>query len=399
MEAGTRCVVIGGGIVGLAVAERICRDHPRAHVTVVEKERSWATHQTGHNSGVLHSGLYYPPGSKKAEMSRAGAASIVELAREEGVPHEICGKLVVAIREDELPGLARLYERGIANHLEVTRLTGEQARELEPHVDALAALHVSSTGIIDYRAVCEALVRRLERAGATLLLGAEVVGSTRFGRAVVVHTTHGDLTADLVVACAGLHADEVARRLGHRPSARIVPFRGEYHELVPEARYLVRNLVYPVPDPAFPFLGVHLTRGVDGHVHAGPNAVLAFAREGYRWRTVRLDELWDSLRYPGLWRLAAASYRAGSAEVVRSLSRHRFADGLRRLVPELRDEHLVPAPAGVRAQAVRRDGSLVDDFLIERSGPVVHVLNAPSPAATSALEIARHIVRLLDENR
>jgi L-2-hydroxyglutarate oxidase len=263
-------------------------------------------------------------------------------------------------------------------------------------VAARAALHVPATGIIDFPGVCAALVRRLERAGATLLLGTEVLGAVRFGESVVVRTTAGDLAADRVVACAGLYADEVARRLGHRPSARIVPFRGEYYELTPEASSLVRGLVYPVPDPDFPFLGVHLTRGVDGHVHAGPNAVLAFAREGYRWRTIRPRELAGTLAFPGFWALARANYREGAREMARSASRRRFADSLRRLVPDLREDQLVPAAAGVRAQAMHRDGSLVDDFLIEQDGPMVHVLNAPSPAATSSLEIARHIVSLLD---
>jgi L-2-hydroxyglutarate oxidase len=392
-----RHLVIGGGIIGLAVAERLCREHPDAHVTLVEKERDWAQHQTGRNSGVIHSGLYYAPGSKKALMCRAGAASMVAFAQEENVPHEVCGKLVVATRPDELPGLDRLHERGLANGLQVRRLTGEQAREHEPHVSAVAALHVPSTGIIDYGAVCRALVRRLEQAGATLLLGAEVLAAVRSGTTTIVRTTAGDIAADHVVACAGLHGDEVARRLGHEPSARIVPFRGEYFELLPEASHLVRNLIYPVPDPDFPFLGVHLTRGIGGHIHAGPNAVLAFAREGYDWRTVRARELRDTLAYPGFWRLARRHYRQGSTEVARSLSRHRFAESLRRLVPDVRDEHLVKAPAGVRAQAMKRDGSLVDDFLIERSGSVVHVLNAPSPAATSAFEIARHIVGLVDQ--
>jgi L-2-hydroxyglutarate oxidase len=391
-----RIVVIGGGIVGLATAERLVRDRPDASVTVVEKEATWASHQTGRNSGVIHSGLYYAPGSHKALMCRAGSASMVAFAEQEGIRHEVCGKLVVATDEAELPGLARLRDRGRANGLEVNELTGEAAREREPHVAALAALHVPATGIIDFGAVCAALVRRLERAGATLLLGTEVLGAVRFGESLVVRTTAGDLAADRVVSCAGLYADEVARRLGHRPSARIVPFRGEYYELAPEATDLVRGLVYPVPDPDFPFLGVHLTRGIDGHVHAGPNAVLAFAREGYRWRTVRPGELAGTLAFPGFWRLARRNYREGAREMARSASRRRFADSLRRLVPDLREDQLVPSPAGVRAQAMHRDGSLVDDFLIERDGPVVHVLNAPSPAATSSLEIARHIVGLLD---
>ena len=398
MGQGRRVVVIGGGILGLAVADRVLRDHPRDHVTVLEKEATWAAHQTGRNSGVIHSGLYYAPGSKKALMCRAGAAAMVDFARAGGIEHEVCGKLVVATSPGELPGLHRLHERGLANGLQVRELSAAEARDHEPHVDALAALHVPATGIIDYGAVCQALVRRLERAGATLLLGAEVLGAARSGPATVVRTTRGELLADAVVSCAGLQADQVARRFGHQTSARIVPFRGEYYELQARARHLVRNLVYPVPDPSFPFLGVHLTRGVNGHIHAGPNAVLALAREGYDWGSVDLGDIRDTLGFPGFWRLAARNYREGAREVARSLSRRRFGESLRRLVPEVRDSDLVPAPAGVRAQAVQRDGSLVDDFLVERSGNVVHVLNAPSPAATSAFEIARHISGLLPDS-
>ena len=389
-----RVVVIGGGIVGLAVAERLSRD-AGTEVTVVEKEPTWAAHQTGRNSGVIHSGLYYAPGSQKALMCRAGSQSMIELAREEGIPHEVCGKLVVATEGRELAGLARLRDRGRANGLVVEELTPEQAREVEPHVQCVAALRIPATGIIDYGAVCQALVRRLEARGAALVLGAEVLSSVQRGSVTVVRTTGGDLEADAVVACAGLHCDVVARRLGHHPSAQVIPFRGEYYELAPGATHLVRNLVYPVPDPSFPFLGVHLTRGVDGHVHAGPNAVLAFAREGYTWGTVDPGELRQTLAYPGFWRLARRYYREGAREMLRSASRHQFGESLRRLVPEVRDEDLVPAAAGVRAQAMKPDGTLVDDFLIERSGSVVHVLNAPSPAATSALEIARHIAGLV----
>ena len=400
MPTPRRVVVIGGGILGLAVAERLCRTRPGIGVTVVEKEAGWGRHQTGRNSGVIHSGLYYAPGSAKARLCRAGAASMVGFAQTEGIMHDVCGKLVVATRAEELAGLRRLRERGIANGLEVRELGASEAREHEPHVAALAALHVSATGIIDYGAVCAALVRRLEAAGATLLLGTEVLGThDATGGRTVVRTTTGDLPADLVVVCAGLHADVVARRLGHQPSVQIVPFRGEYYELTPAAAPLVRGLVYPVPDPDFPFLGVHLTRGVDERVHAGPNAVLALAREGYDWRTASWPELRDTLTYPGFWRLASRHYVAGAREVLRSVSRHLFGQSLRRLVPELRDDDLVPAPAGVRAQAIRSDGTLVDDFLVERVGQVVHVLNAPSPAATSALEIARHVVEDLLELR
>ena len=395
MTPGRRVVVIGGGIVGLAVAERALREDPTAAVTVLEKEHDWARHQTGRNSGVVHSGLYYPPDSRKARWCRAGAASLLDLARTEGVPHRVTGKLVVATAADELERLAALEQRGLANGLAVTRLTAEQAREQEPHVATLAALHVAETGVIDYRAVCSVLVRRLRDAGAHLVPGTEVVGGADGPREVVLETTRGELAADVVVSCTGLHADRVARLLGHQPSVRIVPFRGEYHELAPGASHLVRGLVYPVPDPELPFLGVHLTRGIDGHVHAGPNAVLALAREGYDWGRVDARDLVDTLGYAGFWRLARRQARSGAGEMVRSLSHRRFADSVRRLVPEVTDADLVPAPAGVRAQAVRRDGRLVDDFLLERHGRVVHLLNAPSPAATASLEIARHVVATL----
>lgn len=392
MTPGRRVAVIGGGIVGLAVADQVLRDDPSAQVSVVEKEHDWARHQTGRNSGVVHSGLYYPPGSLKARWCRAGATSMLALAREAGVPHRVTGKLVVATAPDELDRLAALERRGLDHGLAVTRLTAEQARAHEPHVAALAALHVAETGIIDYRAVCAVLARRLREAGARLLPGCEVVGGADGPREVVLETTRGELVADVVVSCAGLHADRVARLLGHEPSVRIVPFRGEYHELAPAAAHLVSGLVYPLPDPELPFLGVHLTRGIDGQVHAGPNAVLALAREGYDWGRVDARDLAGTLGYPGFWRLARRQARSGTAEMVRSLSHRRFADSVRRLVPEISDADLVPAPAGVRAQAVRRDGSLVDDFLVERHGRVVHLLNAPSPAATASLEIARHIV-------
>ena len=390
-----RVAVVGGGIVGLAVAERVLREDPSAQVTVLEKEHDWARHQTGRNSGVIHSGLYYPPDSLKARWCRAGVAAMLALARDEGVPHRVTGKLVVATDPTELDRLAALHERGLANGLAVTRLTADEAREHEPHVATLAALHVAETGIIDYRAVCAVLVRRLRDGGARLVPGTEVVGGRDGARDVVLETTRGEVAADEVVVCAGLQADRVARLLGHRPSVRIVPFRGEYRSLTSQAARLVRGLVYPVPDPAFPFLGVHLTRGIDDGVHAGPNAVLALAREGYTWTDVSAADLAGTLTYAGFWRLARRHHRSGAAEMVRSLSARRFTQSVQRLVPDLREDDLVPAPAGVRAQAVRPDGTLVDDFLVERHGRVVHLLNAPSPAATASLEIARHVVDLL----
>jgi L-2-hydroxyglutarate oxidase len=389
-----RVAVVGGGIVGLAVAERVA-GRPGTEVTVLEKEDGWARHQTGRNSGVVHSGLYYPPGSLKARLCRAGASSIARFAEEEGVPFARCGKLVVATSASELPGLRRLRDRGRENGLEVVELDRAGVAEVEPHVTAVAALRVPATGVIDYGGVCAALARRLDGHGATLVRGSEVLSARHTGGAVVLTTTRGEVTADLVVNCAGLQADLVAERLGHRPGVRIVPFRGEYAVLRDSARHLVNGLVYPVPDPELPFLGVHLTRGVDGVVHAGPNAVLALAREGYDWRTVSPGELAGTLRYAGFWRLARREYRSGLAEMRRSLSHRRFTESVRRLVPALTPEDLVPAPAGVRAQAVAPDGSLVDDFLVEHDDGVVHVLNAPSPAATAALEIARHVEGLL----
>lgn len=390
-----RYVVVGGGILGLAVADRIAVARPGARISVVEKEDRWATHQTGRNSGVVHSGLYYKPGSYKATMCRAGSESMIRFAQEHGVAVERCGKLVVATGDEQLPQLRALAERGRQNGLQVRELDPAGAREYEPHVACVAALHVPETGIIDYRGVCAALVRRLTDHGVELRLSTEVVGLQRGQLATTVQTTAGEFDADQVVNCAGLQSDLVARLAGDRPRARIIPFRGEYFELRPEKHHLVRGLIYPVPDPLFPFLGVHLTRMIGGGVHAGPNAVLALAREGYRWRTVRPVELAGTLMYPGFWRLASRHAKAGAAEIARSLSQHRFAESLRSLVPEIADDDLVPAPAGVRAQAVLRDGSLVDDFVVDSDRAVVHVLNAPSPAATSAFEIAKHVESLL----
>jgi (S)-2-hydroxyglutarate dehydrogenase len=389
--------VIGGGIIGLAVADRIAAQHPDAQLTVLEKEPHWAGHQTGRNSGVIHSGLYYKPGSHKAVMCRRGAESMMRFAREHGVGVEQCGKLVVATAVDELPRLRALAERGRQNGLHVRELDPAAAREFEPHLSCVAALHVPETGIIDYRGVCAALVRRVSDKGADLRLQTEAIGLRRGGSETTVETTDGTFTADAVVNCAGLQSDIVAALGGLRPDVQIIPFRGEYYELRPERHHLVRGLIYPVPDPRFPFLGVHLTRTIEGGVHAGPNAVLALAREGYRWRDVRGKELWGTLRYRGFWRLASHNVKTGTAEVARSLSRRRFAKSLRAFVPEITADDLLRAPGGVRAQAVLRDGSLVDDFLIERDGRVVHVLNAPSPAATSALEIASHIATLLPD--
>ncbi|WP_422772107.1 L-2-hydroxyglutarate oxidase [Plantactinospora sp. WMMC1484] len=387
-----RYVIVGGGILGLAVAHRLRADRPQDTVIVLEKETGWAAHQTGHNSGVIHAGVYYPPGSLKATLCRAGSASMVRFCAEQELPYRVCGKLIVAAEAAELPRLHALYERAVANGLAVSLLDAIEAAEYEPHVAAVAALRVSSTGIVDFGAVCRRLAELLATDGADLRLNARVTGIHARPGGVVVSTDGGEATGDVLVNCAGLYADRIARLAGLDPPARIVPFRGEYYELLPERRKLVRGLIYPVPDPRFPFLGVHLTRMIDGTVHAGPNAVLATAREGYSWRRFDPRDVWEQVGYSGLWALARRHVRYGLTEVTRSLSRRRFAASLARLVPELTEADIVRTGAGVRAQAVRPDGALVDDFLIVEADRQVHVLNAPSPAATSSFEIARHIV-------
>jgi L-2-hydroxyglutarate oxidase len=387
----TDYVIIGAGIVGLATAYQLTRRHPDATVTVLDKEDHVAAHQTGHNSGVIHAGVYYKPGSLKAELCRAGSASMLEFCREHAIPATVCGKLIVAADQSEVPRLEALFERAKANSLPVTLISPEQAREYEPHVACVAAIHVASTGIVDYGLVSRTLAEVITKAGGSIRLGAKVTGLRRDGDRTVVQSTAGDFGADHLINCAGLQSDRVARLAGLKPPARIIPFRGEYYELRPDRRDLVRGLIYPVPDPQFPFLGVHLTRMIDGSVHAGPNAVLATAREGYSWGRIRPRDVADELFYSGLWRLARKHLRYGLTEVRRSLSRATFAASLARLVPELTEADIVRAGAGVRAQAIAPDGSLVDDFLIVKGRRQVHVLNAPSPAATSSLEIAKHI--------
>ncbi|MEP6797695.1 MAG: L-2-hydroxyglutarate oxidase [Lapillicoccus sp.] len=389
-----RYVVVGAGIVGLATAARLVARGDE--VTVLEKEPGIARHQTGRNSGVIHSGLYYAPGSLKATMAAAGAVSLARFAQDRGLPYAGCGKLVVAVTPDEVPGLERLAGRAVANGVPARMLGPAEARDFEPYVSCVQALRVDSTGIVDYSAVCDALAEDVRSGGGEIRLDEGFVTARSDAGRVRVETTRGSLLVDGLVACAGLYADRVATECGLDPGAQIVPFRGEYFELVPEKHYLVRTLIYPVPDPRFPFLGVHLTSTTHGGVHAGPNAVLALRREGYTWRDVDFGELGESLRWPGFWRLAARNLVPGAEEVYRSLSRAAFARALSRLVPGIGADDLVPAPAGVRAQALTRSGALVDDFLIKEAAGQVHVINAPSPAATAGLEIARHLVARLD---
>lgn len=389
--ASTRVVIIGGGVVGMAVAERAAR--AGAAVTLLEKEEGWARHQTGRNSGVIHAGPYYKPGSLKAQMCVAGNASMRQFAVENGIPHEFTGKLIIATDESELPNLRELERRGHANGVPVRWLTAAEAHEFEPAVSCVAALRVETTGIIDYGAVTARLAEQAAERGAELLTGAEAEAIRTENGEVVVEHTKGTTRADLLVNCAGLYSDKVARLAGVRPSARIVPFRGEYFHLAPGKEHLVNGLIYPVPDPDLPFLGVHLTKMIDGSRHAGPNAVTALGRESYRWTQMNLPEAFGDITYPGFLRMASHNIPVGVAEVLRSFSRKRFAASLSRLVPGIEAKDLAASPAGIRAQAIARDGKLIDDFLFELAPQQVHVLNAPSPAATSALIIAEHICR------
>jgi L-2-hydroxyglutarate oxidase len=387
-------VIAGAGIVGLATAYELTRRGCR--VTVLDKETTVASHQSGNNSGVIHSGLYYAPGSLKAELGVAGARSMMTFARAYGVAAEATGKLVVATRDDQLPALQELHRRGEANGVPCRMLTVAEAREFEPAVNAVGALRVESTGIIDYRGVCEVLAAEVKERGGELDLGVAVKGVRRLVDGVKVLTDRGPLAAQRFVNCCGLQADLVARQCGVDPGVRIVPFRGEYYKLAEHQTHLVRGLIYPVPDPALPFLGVHLTRMIGGGVHAGPNAVLALAREGYSWKSINPREIAQTLAFPGLWKLGRTHWQSGLAEFTRSLSRPHFLASLRELVPALAEDALLPAPAGVRAQALRPDGTLVQDFHLVEGPHQLHVLNAPSPAATAALEIGKHLADRLN---
>jgi (S)-2-hydroxyglutarate dehydrogenase len=386
---GSHVIIAGAGIIGLATANELIR---RGHaVMVLEKESGIAHHQTGHNSGVIHSGLYYRPGSLKATLGTAGASSMRRFAEENGVSVDICGKLVVATVPSQLPALTELYRRGQANGVPCTMIEAEKAKEYEPYVSAISAVRVESTGIVDFRGVCEVLRRRIEEAGGDIRFGQKIIGIASRPDAVTITTTIDEFRGDQFVNCAGLHSDRLARLAGLTPDVRIIPFRGEYYELTPETSYLVQGLIYPVPDPSFPFLGVHLTRMINGSIHAGPNAIFALARQGYTKLKINPRDVVDSLRWPGLWRLGRRYWRTGLDEATRSFSKKRFLASLRELVPDLPDRCLLPAHAGVRAQALHRDGRLFDDFYYERAPRQVHVLNAPSPAATASLEIAKRI--------
>ncbi len=390
---GKRVIIVGGGIVGLATAYKLMGRFPGSQITLLEKELAVGRHQTGNNSGVLHAGLYYKPGSLKARMAVNGIQEMMQFCREHDVPHEICGKLVVAVDQDEVARLRNLHERGRQNGLKDLRWLGrEEMREIEPHVGGIAALRVPQEGIVDYPKVCETLVKLIEQGGHRVVTGACVRALRPTASGWVAVTPRGDFEGDFLVNCAGLHCDRVSQLAGERREMRIVPFRGEYYKIRPERQFLVRNLIYPVPDAQFPFLGVHFTRLIHGGIEAGPNAVLAFAREGYRKTDINLRDLGDALTYSGLWRFLLRHSRMCAAELRRSFSRKLFCASLQRLVPEIRVEDLETGGAGVRAQALSPSGDLVQDFQFVERNRALHVLNAPSPAATASLAIGTAIV-------
>jgi L-2-hydroxyglutarate oxidase len=389
------CVVIGGGIVGLSVAWAILEKRPDSRITVLEKEDGWAKHQTGRNSGVIHSGIYYKPGSLKAKLCREGNRRLVEFCRLYGIRYEVCGKVIVATMASELSRMEILYQRGIANRLAVKRLGPLEVKKIEPHVSCLAGIYVPSTGIVDFAEVCRKLAELIRAKGGELRLSTKVLRFRANGSERVLETSKGTVAARWIINCAGLHSDRVAKLAGANPGACIVPFRGEYYELKFERRHLVRNLIYPVPDPNFPFLGAHFTRMIDGSVHAGPNAVLSLKREGYHRICFDLRDFIETMTYAGFWRMAAKHARSGLEEMRRSFSKKAFVHSLQRLIPEICGEDLLPGEAGVRAQALRPDGGLVDDFLIINDSSAIHVCNAPSPAATASLEIGRVIAEKL----
>ena len=389
-------LIVGGGLVGLATAYRLQERLPQAHITLLEKEAIVGAHQSTHNSGVLHAGLYYAPGSAKAKLAVTGIQQMTKFCRTEGIAHEICGKLVVAVTPEELPRLDELLRRGTANGLRgLRKMDASEMRKIEPHVNGLAAVHVPEEGIVDYRQVCDRLALRVQERGGRIVTGAKVVRLERKADAWVATTKTAEFNADFLINCAGLYCDHVAELAGEPRDIRIVPFRGEYYHLKPSAQHLVKNLIYPVPNPQFPFLGVHFTRMIQGGVEAGPNAVLAFAREGYQLTKFNARDMLDALLFPGLWRFLYKYPAMSCSELIQSLSKSYFCHALQRLVPDIRAADLAPGDAGVRAQAMKPSGDLVDDFHLVVRKDALHVLNAPSPAATASLAIGEHIVKQL----
>ncbi|MQF92245.1 MAG: L-2-hydroxyglutarate oxidase [SAR202 cluster bacterium] len=391
--------IIGGGILGLSTAMQLMERAPNWRVAVIEKEAQLAMHQTGHNSGVMHSGIYYRPGSHKAQFCVAGLNNMVKFCDENEIEYQQCGKVIVALNESELGRLQDLFERGTANGVPDLEIVGpERLKEIEPHTVGMRALWAPHTGIVDFTKVAAAFANKFQQAGGDIFTGAAVKKITNMTGSVALETTKGTLQAKHLINCAGLYADKVATMTGEKLGVKIIPFRGEYYTLRPESHHLVSGLIYPVPDPQFPFLGVHFTRNIKGHVEAGPNAVMALRREGYRKRDFSLGESMANLAYPGFWKMAAKYWKIGMGEVYRSFNKRVFLHDLQRLIPEIRNSDLDSGGSGVRAQAVARDGSLLDDFSIIQGRDAIHVLNAPSPGATSSLAIGDHIAGLAVEN-
>lgn len=391
----TDVAIIGGGIVGLATGYRIQQEFPDFKVIVLEKEQEVAFHQTGHNSGVLHSGIYYRPGSLRAINCRAGKIAMQEFCQQEGIPFDLCGKVIVATEESERERLHRIFDRGLQNGVQCELINQQRLQEIEPHVAGVEAIHVPESGIVDYRVVSQKLAEKIKQAGGNIWLNALVTEISPEQHGATLVSTQGELQCQYLITCGGLWADRVIEMSGVKPEAPIVPFRGEYFELTPEAEHLCRGLIYPVPDPKFPFLGVHFTRMISGGVECGPNAVLAFARDGYRKTDLNLKDFSAAVSHLGFLKLAARNWRMGLGEMWRSWNKAAFVNALQKLIPEIKSEHLIAAPAGVRAQALGKDGKLLDDFVIQESPGIIHVGNAPSPAATASLNIGQTITERL----
>jgi len=390
--------IIGGGIVGLATAYQLSKKHPKLKLAVLEKETSLAKHQTGHNSGVLHTGIYYKPGSLKAINCRNGKKAMEQFCKEQGIEHELCGKIIVALNDEEIPRMQNIFQRGQENGVNCKIISREEMLEIEPHVAGVQAIHVPECGIVNYKQVCLRLGEIIEEIEENkIFLGHQVTKIRNMATSLVVETDKQQIECKHLINCGGLHSDKLTKLGGQPPPAKIIPFKGEYFELKEDAKHLCKNLIYPVPDPAFPFLGVHFTRMIDGTVECGPNAVLAFGREAYRKFDLNLKDLLESITYPGFQKMAIKHWKMGWGEMWRSYNKGAFVKALRRLIPEIEAKNLLPAPAGIRAQAVSPRGALVDDFLIESNDRIINVCNAPSPAATASLNIGSTIMAQLED--
>lgn len=390
-------IIVGGGIVGLATAMALQERFANAKIAVLEKEGAVASHQTGNNSGVIHSGIYYKPSSLKAVLAKKGNESMRQFCQKNGIDYEVCGKVIVATNEKEIPLLENLYQRGLENKLDIEKFSEEQLKEREPYVNGLEAIFVPKTGIVDFKKVCEKMASMIEERGGSIFLNQNVKEICEYDNEVVVNTEKDTFIGKYMINCGGLHSDRIAKMAGYLIDMKIIPFRGEYYQIKPERRYLVKNLIYPVPNPDFPFLGVHFTRMIDGKVDVGPNAVLSLKREGYKKTDFHIRDAAEIFTYKGFWKLAKTYMKEGMEEMIRSISKKKFVENARRLIPELREEDLISAPAGVRAQALLVNGNLADDFQIIHGKSSMHVCNAPSPAATASLEIGKFIASRVPE--